>query len=155
MQSTAQTKPTNQKIHTQTELTIEEQEIYEYYVSRVDPSMVGQEDIHPSVEQPTMTSTHAWELQQQTQLEASHEMITEGIMATVNQEANTEIEKDTLLYRKNIQEVLGLNVIAAATRTDRYIRSVLNFVEKSDCEAIRLYIGTTHETSYTYETIAC
>ena len=79
-------------------------------------------------------------------------------MATVNQEANTEIEEDTPLYRKNLQKVLGLNVIAGSTRTDQNFRPPLNFVKKKETVKLSVRIsnniGTTYETSYTYKTIA-
>ena len=74
-------------------------------MSCVDPTTARQEETHPNVETPTMTSTHAWEQQQQLQLEVSHEMVTEGLVATVHKQTNTEIEEDTPLYRKNLESV--------------------------------------------------
>ena len=62
-------------------------------MSCVDPTTARQNETHPNVETRTMTSTHAWEQQQQLQLEVSHEMVTEGLVATVHKETNTEIEE--------------------------------------------------------------
>ena len=76
-------------------------------MNRVDPTTAGQEKTQPKLEPPTMTSTHARELQQQTQLEAGHETITEGIVAAVNQETNTEIEEDTPTLQEKLTESLG------------------------------------------------
>ena len=139
LQSTAQTEPTNQEIQTQTKLTIEQQKIYEYCMSRVDPIIVGQEEIHPSVEQPNMTSTHAWELQQKTQQEASHKMIMEEIMATVNQEANTEIEEDTPLYRKKLTESFRAQRHCRLNPNRSKFSPAAKFRQKRDCEALSPY----------------
>ena len=74
-----------------------------------------------------------------TQLEASHHMITEGIVATVvNQATMTETEEDTILFQKKLQKVLGMKFIASATRKDKNLRRLINFVEKRDWDAIKL-----------------
>ena len=64
-----------------------------------------------------------------------------GVIAIVNQETSTELEDDTPLYRKNLQIELGLNFIAATTRKDRIMRPLLNFVKKTDWEALKLLFG--------------
>ena len=62
---------------------------------REDPTTARKEETHPNVEPATMTSMRAWEQQQQqqTQLEVMHERITEVLLATVNQETNTELRR--------------------------------------------------------------
>ena len=75
-----------------------------------------------------------------TQLEASHEIIVDEIVATIDRETNTE-EVDTPLYRKSLQKVLGVNFIAAATQKDRSLRPLDNFVRKWDWEALKLSFG--------------
>ena len=53
---------------------------------------------------------------QQTQLEARHNLITERIIATIDQGTNSELEEDTPLTRQKLQKVLGVRFIAAATK---------------------------------------
>ena len=73
-----------------------------------------------------------------TTLEATHEMITEELVATVEKTTNTvEPEEDTPLFRQKIQRVLGVRFIAAATRKDRNLRPLISFVKKRDWEAIK------------------
>ena len=87
-------------------------ETNEHCVSRVNPNLVSQEEYveYASHEEtPTMTNT---------QLEAGHRMITEGIV-TINEATMTESEEDTQLFRQNLQKVLGVKFITAATRKDR------------------------------------
>ena len=74
-----------------TEISIEVHETCEYYVSRVDPTKCSQEEIEQNIEPSIMTKT-------QTQLEASHSLITEGIIATIDQGTNTELEEHTHSY---------------------------------------------------------
>ena len=74
----------------QTDLSIETKETYEYCVSRVDPNVMIQEETQPKIEPPTMSTT---------QLEASHAIIVNEIVATIDRKTNTE-EEDTPLYRK-------------------------------------------------------
>ena len=56
---------------------------YEYCVSHVVPNHCSQEELVPNVEPPTMKNT------QWIQLDASHNEITEWIIATVDQSTNT------------------------------------------------------------------
>ena len=75
-------------------------------------------------------------------LEASHEMISAGLVATVDKTTNTvEAEQDTPLFRQKLQLVLGVRFIAAATKKDRNLRPLINFVKKRDWEAMKtLYV---------------
>ena len=83
---------------------------------------------------PTMTTNIS--------LEASHEMITEGLTATIEKATNTsESEEDTPLFRRKLQRVLGVRFIAAATKKDRNFRPLINFVKKRDWEAIKNSCG--------------
>ena len=83
----------------------------EICVIRVDPNISVQEERTHTIEPPTMGSIT---------LEASHEMITEELVATVEKATNTvESEEDTPLFRQKLQQVLGVRFIAAATQKDR------------------------------------
>ena len=104
---------------TQTDNREDQTEMQDWYVSRINYKIASQEERAPNEEPPTMTNT---------QLEASHHMITVGIVATVIQ--MTETGKDTPLFRKLLQKVLGIKFIAAATRKDRNLRPLINFVNK-------------------------
>ena len=73
------------------------------------------------------------------QLEASHTEIMDTVVATV--EKATETEEDTPLYRRKLQRVLGVPFIAAATKKDRNLRSLINFVKKRDWDAIKASYG--------------
>ena len=82
----------------------------EICVSRVDPNIRVQEERTHNIEPPTMGSAT---------LEASHEMITEELVATVEKATNTvESEEDTPLFRQRLQRVLSVRFIAAATKKD-------------------------------------
>ena len=83
---------------TQTEFFIEVHTTYEYCERRVNPIQSSYEELIPNLEPPTMTNTH------QTQLEASHHLITEGIIATIDESTNTESEEDTRLFRRKLQK---------------------------------------------------
>ena len=74
----------------QTDLSIETKETYEYCVSRVDPNVMIQEETQPNIEPPTMSTT---------QLEASHALNVNEIVATIDRETNTE-KDDTPLKEK-------------------------------------------------------
>ena len=77
-----------------------------------------------------------------TSLEASHELITDGVVATIERSTNTtETEEDTPLFRKKLQKVLGVRFIASATKKDRNLRPIINFVKKRDWEAIKTSYG--------------
>ena len=78
-----QTEPKTHNTDTQTELSIETKETYEYCVSHVDLNTTTQEETHPNVKLPTMTAIHS-------------------TLATLKKETNTEIEDDSILYRRNI-----------------------------------------------------
>ena len=83
------------------------------YVSRVDPKICVQEVLAHNIEPPTIGHT----------LEASHEMITEEPVATVEKTTNTvQSEEDTPLFRQKLQRFLGVRFIAAATKKDRKLR---------------------------------
>ena len=92
----------------------------------MDPNICIQEIQTHKVEPPTMGTLP--------QLEASHEMITRGLVATVEK---IEAEEDTPLFRQRLQRVLGVRFIAAATKKDRSLRQLLNFVKKRNWEAIK------------------
>ena len=101
-------------------------------VSRVDPKFCVQEVQEHNIEPPTMGTT----------LEASHEMITEELVATVEKATNTTgSEEDMPLFRQKLQRVLGVQFIAAATKKDRNLRPLINFVGKRDFEAIKASYG--------------
>ena len=74
-----------------------------------------------------------------TQLEASHEMITKELVATVEKATSTvESEEDSPLFRQRLQRILGVRFIAAATKKNRNLRRpLINFVKKRDWEAIK------------------
>ena len=65
-------------------------------------------------------------------------MITEGLAATLEMATSiVESEEDTPLFRQRLQRVLGVRFIAAATKKDRNLRPLINFVKKRDWEAIK------------------
>ena len=79
-------------------------------------------------------------------------MIKEGLVATMEKATNTvESEEDTPLFRQRLERVLGVRFIAAATKKDRNLRSLIDFVKKRDWEAINT--GTTYGTGYMSERI--
>ena len=49
----------------------------------------------------------------------------------------TEAEEDTPLFRKKLQKVLGIKLIAAATRKHRNLRPLINFVKTRDWHSIK------------------
>ena len=116
---------------TQTNSNTEIQQEQEIYVSRVDPTVCLQEETSPNVEPPTMTTL--------LQLEASHTEIMDTVVATV--EKATETEEDTPLFWRKLQRVLGVPFIAAATKKDRNLRPLINFVKKRDWNAIKASYG--------------
>ena len=76
---------------TQTKLSGEQQSEDEIWVSRVNPTKTTQEEQKHNEIPPTMTTN--------TSLEASHEMITEGLTETIEKATNTsESEGDTPLF---------------------------------------------------------
>ena len=88
-----------------------------------------------------------------TSLEASHELITEGVVATIERSTmTTETEEDTPLFRKKLQKVLGVRFIAAAIKKDRNLRPLINFVKKGTGRPSKLrmdHIGITSEIDST------
>ena len=86
--TSTQTDPRGKSATTQTDISIETGETYEYSVSRVNPDIIRQEEMHPNIEPSTMTGL---------QLEASHEIIVEEIVATIDKQINTEAEENTPL----------------------------------------------------------
>ena len=95
--STTATQTTTMPVNAiiQTDLSIETKETYEFCVSRVDPNANIQEELIPNTEPPTMTTN---------QSEASHNLIVNEIVATIDKDTNTE-EDDTPLYRRKLQKV--------------------------------------------------
>ena len=104
--------------------------VTDIFVSRVDPNICVQELETHNFEPPTMGPTT---------LEASHEMITEELVAKAKN--TVESEEDTLLFRQRLQRVLGVRFIAAATKKDRNLCPLINFVNKRDWEAIKSSYG--------------
>ena len=109
--TTATTQTTPSEPHTTTASTQTPEGpkdlVSDIYVSRVNPEICVQEILAPKIESPTMGHT----------LEASHEMIPAGLVATVEKTTNTvESEEDTPLLRQKLQRVLGVRFIAAATK---------------------------------------
>ena len=77
-----------------------------------------------------------------TLLEASYDLISEGLVATLEKATNTtEAEEDTPLFRKKQQRVLRVRFISTATKKDRKLRPLINFVKKRDWEAIKTSYG--------------
>ena len=90
-----------------------------------------QKDLLPNTTLPTMTTT---------QLEASHNLIVNEVVATIDRETNTE-EEDTPLYRRKLQKIWVVNFIAAPTRKYKNLRPLVNFVRKRDWDATKLLFG--------------
>ena len=120
------------KVEAHTELTVEVIEQYEYCVIRVDPAYHHEENMTPVKIGPTMTAIYGVNNLGQ-KLEASHELLLANVMVTVDRVNYTEAEEDTTLCRENLQKVMGVSFIAAATRKDRNIKRIVNFVRKRDC----------------------
>ena len=95
------------------------------------PSSFLQEETTPNVEPPTMTTS--------SQIEASHNETIDTVVATV--EKATETEDDTPLFRRKLQRILGVPFIAAATKKDRNLRPLMNFVKKLNWDAIKASYG--------------
>ena len=84
---------------TQTDNRESQTEIQEHcVVSRINHNIASQEECAPNAEPPTMTNT---------QLEASHHMITEVIVVTVNQATMAVTEE---LFRKKLKKVLVITL---------------------------------------------
>ena len=119
---------------TQTKSSGEEKSHNEIWVSRVDPAKTIQEERRHNEAPPTMTKN--------TSLDACHELIIEGLVATLEKATNTtEAEEDTPLFRKKLQRVLGVRFIAAAPKKDRNLRPRISFAKKRDWEAIKTSYG--------------
>ena len=118
----------------QTKLSGEQKSDDEVRVSRVDPTKTIQEEKKHNKVPPTTTTS--------TSLEASHQLITEGLIPTIEKATNTtESEEDDPLFRKKLQRVLGVRFVAAATKKDRNLRPLIKFVKKRDWEAIKTSYG--------------
>ena len=131
--ATTQTFTSEPRNTTNSTQTPEKSTVTDICVSRVDPNICVQEVQTHSIEPPTMGSAT---------LESSHKMITEELVATVEKATNTvESEEDTPLFRQRLQRVLGVRFIAAATKKDRNLRPLINFVKKRDWEAIKASYG--------------
>ena len=77
-----------------------------------------------------------------TLLEAIHELIAKGLITTMEKTTSTtEAEEDTPLFMKKLQRVLGVRFITAATKKDRNLHPLINFVKKRDWEAIKMSHG--------------
>ena len=121
-------------VGTQTELREEHSEkTNQVFVSRKNFDIASHEECTPNEEPPTISGTQS----KAPQLGASHHKITGDIVATVNQTTMTEAEEDTPLFRQRLQKVLEVKLIAAATKKDRNLRRLINFVTKRDWEAIK------------------
>ena len=97
--------------------------------SRVDPNICMQEEKAHKVEPPPMTTTK--------QLEASHCMIMEGLVAKNEKATNKQNRGRTPLFRRKLQRVLCVRFNAAATKKAGTLRRLINFVKKGDWEAIK------------------
>ena len=75
------------------------------------------------------------------QLEVNHKLIVASDVDATNKATATEVEEDTSLYQKKLQQVMVVKFSAAATRRDRSIKLIVNFVQKRDWEALRLAYG--------------
>ena len=124
-------------VGTQTDISEERPETQEVFESRINYDIARQEEGALNEEPATMTRSQP----EATQLEASHHEITEGIVATVNQTTMTEAEEDTPLFPQRMQKVLGVKFIAAATKKDKHLRPLINFVKKRDWDAIKSAYG--------------
>ena len=125
---TTQTQTEPQNTITASQTSDRSNDTAEICVSRLDPNICIQEEQTHNVEPPTMGPF--------TQLEACHETITVGLVATVEKAINTvESEEDTPLFRQRLQRV------AAATKKDRNLRPLINFVKNRDWEAIKASYG--------------
>ena len=90
-------------------------------MSRTNYNIARQRERVPNEKTTTMTNT---------KLEISHQEITEGIVARVNQTTTTETEEDTPLFRRRLQKVLEIKFIAAATKKSQNLRQLINSVKK-------------------------
>ena len=110
---------------TQTKSSWEQKSDDEVWVSRVESTKTIQEERRHNKAPSTMTKN--------TSLEASHELITERLVARLEKVTNTtEAEENTRLFRKKLQRVLGVRITAAPTKKDRNLRPLINFVKKRD-----------------------
>ena len=85
------------------------------------------------------------------QIQSSHEVITEEIIVTRDQHTNTEREESTPLFRKNLQNVLGLTFIAADIQRSK-AEAHTEVVLKRDWKALKLsysHFGTKAATAST------
>ena len=73
------------------------------------------------------------------QLEASHNKIMDEKVATVEKAQETEVY--TTLFRRKLQRVLGITSIIAATKKDRNLRPLVNFVKTRNWETIKTSYG--------------
>ena len=124
--TTAATKqtPTSEPCNTTTSTqTPNKSTVTNICVSRVDPTICVQEERTHNIEPPTMGSTT---------LEASYEMITEELVATVEEATKTvQSEEDTPLFRQRLQRVW--RSIHRRSHQERSKPSpLINFVKKRD-----------------------
>ena len=78
---------------------------------------------------------------EQIQLEASQEMIGEGIFVTVNQETNTKIEKDTPFIEKPTKSV-KTTIYLRCYRKGQNAASSTKFLEEERLEGTEMLIQT-------------
>ena len=88
---------------TQAKLSGEQKSDNEVRVSRMDPTKTIQKETSHNEAPPTMTKNKS--------LEASHELITEGVVATIERSTmTTETEEDTPLFRKKTAKGAGSTI---------------------------------------------
>ena len=121
-------------MQSQTVITVKVNEQYDYCVSRLIPQQVVTEVTCSSGAPPTMSTN---------QLEISHELIMASVVESTDKAATTEIGEDTTLYRKKVQQVMGVKIITAATRIDKNIQPICMFLptQKRDWKALQLAYG--------------
>ena len=95
-----------------------------------NPQQVGTEETSPNFSSPTMSCC--------IQIEVIHELIVAHVIATTEKYTATEVDEDTPLYRKKVQQIIGLQFIIAGTRRDKISKRLVNFVQKRDWEELRL-----------------
>ena len=112
--TTSQTTKLIRLAITQTDLSAELHKVYANCVNRMDHTKYRREEPLQNEEPPIATKN-----QNQTKLEPSHKLITDGINAPLDQRGNTDPEEDTRFYRGKTQKVPGLSFTAAAIRKER------------------------------------
>ena len=107
-------------------------EQYEYCVSRVDPQQVETEKTSPNEAPPTTSIS---------QFELCNELIMSAITESTDKATTMATEKDTPLHRWKLEELVGVNFLATATRKDKTIKFIRILVQKRDWEPLPLANG--------------